>query len=453
MSTTNFRTLGGLGARVLVTVAPTLVTATLVACGGDGPARDDGSASANTGITTLPGDTEAASGESGATAEGTGSMTGASSVTADSSGDHHETKFDMPPPPDIVAGCGGGGGGGGMGAGADFSYIWIANSNESTVSKINTETLIEEARYITRPDSNGNPSRTSVNLNGDAVIANRNGGVTKYYARAADCPDATNTSTGPADVKPWPDGCVAWHTPMAYVSQRPVAWSAGEFDNSTCRYENTKVWTSAANDPAIDVALLDGETGVIEQTVPMPGNVVAGYFGIYGGAVDSGDNFWGSQLGVGHIVRVDRLSMAVETFPMATSGYGMAVDRNDRVWTCSSTVGRFDYPTQTWMTNAVGGSTGCMPDGGNILWMAADPVVGVDIDTLQVVQTLDVPDAPRGISIDFNGYVWGPSLGANAAYRIDPVTGQVDTVAGLNYPYTYSDMTGFGLSQVGAPSG
>jgi len=85
--------------------------------------------------------------------------------------------------------------------------------------------------------------------------------------------------------------------------------------------------------------------------------------------------------------------------------------------------------------------------------MAADPVVGVDIDTLQVVQTLDVPDAPRGISIDFNGYVWGPSLGANAAYRIDPVTGQVDTVAGLNYPYTYSDMTGFGLSQVGAPSG
>jgi hypothetical protein len=28
-----------------------------------------------------------------------------------------------------------------------------------------------------------------------------------------------------------------------------------------------------------------------------------------------------------------------------------------------------------------------------------------------------------------------------------------DTVTGLNYPYTYSDMTGFGLSQVGAPSG
>jgi hypothetical protein len=26
-------------------------------------------------------------------------------------------------------------------------------------------------------------------------------------------------------------------------------------------------------------------------------------------------------------------------------------------------------------------------------------------------------------------------------------------VTGLNYPYTYSDMTGFGLSQVGGPQG
>jgi len=350
----------------------------------------------------------------------------------------------------MSAGCGGGGGGG---AGADFSYIWIANSNESTVSKINTESLVEEGRYLTRPDGSGNPSRTSVNLNGDAIIANRSGGVTKYYARVEDCSDPLNTSSGSADVKPWPDGCVAWHTPMVYASQRPVAWSAGEFDSSTCRYEQTKVWTSGANSPAIDVVLLDGETGVIEQTVPLPGTVVANFYGIYGGAVDSGDNFWGSQLSVGHLVRVDRQTFTVEAFPMAVSGYGMAVDRNDRVWTCSSTVGRFDYPSQTWETNAVGGSTGCMPDGNNILWMASSPVVGVDINTLQVVQTLAVPSAPRGISIDFNGYVWGPSLSANAAYRIDPATGTVDIVEGLNYPYTYSDMTGFGLSQVGAPSG
>jgi len=453
MTTTSFRALAA-GSLLVITA-----TGLSIGCGGSDPdGRDAETGSANTGIATLSAssDPTATATESAGTdsaSAGTDSAPSTMSTTAPTSAADESDdgiKFDMPPPPDIVAGCGEGGGGGGS---PDFSYIWIANSNESTVSKINTESLIEEARYITRPDSAGNPSRTSVNLNGDAVIANRNGGVTKYFARLGDCIDPANTSTGSADVKPWPDGCVAWHTPMAYISQRPVAWSAGEFDDGTCRYENTKVWTSAANDPAIDVVLLDGETGVVEQTIPLPGNVVAGYFGVYGGAVDSEDNFWGSQLGIGHIVRVDRVGFGVETFPMVVSGYGMAVDRNDRVWTCGYEVGRFDYPTQTWQSNAVGGSTGCMPDGQNLLWMAAAPVVGVDIDTLQVVQTLAVPDAPRGISIDFNGYVWGPSLGANAAYRIDPATGTVDIVAGLNYPYTYSDMTGFGLSQLGAPSG
>ncbi|HEY8378621.1 MAG TPA: hypothetical protein VIK91_19140, partial [Nannocystis sp.] len=41
----------------------------------------------------------------------------------------------------------------GMGAcGCEFKYVWVANSVESTVSKINMETLVEEARYLTRPD-------------------------------------------------------------------------------------------------------------------------------------------------------------------------------------------------------------------------------------------------------------------------------------------------------------
>ncbi len=419
------------------------------ACGGgesDGRTSTGNSASGITGITggtDSAGDASAEDGTSGASA--------VSTVTAADGSDEGSIKFDMGIQPDINLGCGGGGGGGG--GTADFSYIWIANSAESTVSKINTESLVEEGRYITRPDQNGNPSRTSVNLNGDAVIANRSGGVTMIFAVADDCPNPNNTSTGPADVKPWPDGCVGWHTPMAYASQRPVAWTAGTFSNQTCRYEDTKVWTSGANDPLIDVVLLDGETGVIEQTVPLPGNVVANFYGIYGGAVDSGSNFWGSQLSQGQIVRVDFNTYVPQTWAMPVPGYGMAVDRNDRVWTCSSQVGRFDYPSQTWQTAAAGGSGGCMPDGQDLIWLANDPMVGVDIETLAVVQSLDVPNYVHGVSIDFNGYVWGPAISNNEAYRVDPATGIVDTVTGLNYPYTYSDMTGFGLSQVGGPSG
>jgi hypothetical protein len=373
-----------------------------------------------------------------------------SGVSADGASGDDGLKFDLGVQPDANLGCDGGGGGGGGGA-PDFSFIWIANSAEGTVSKIDTQTLVEEGRYIVRPDAAGNPSRTSINLNGDAAVANRSGGVTMIYAIPERCPNPANTSTGPGDVKPWQDGCVAWHTPFAYASQRPVAWTQGVFDNSTCRYEDTKVWTSAANG-SIDVILMDGETGVVEQVVPIPG-VAPNFYGIYGGAVDASGNFWGSQLGQGFLVRVDIDDFAVQTWPMATSGYGMTVDSQGNVWTCSGNVARFEPATQTWQTAYAGGNGGCMEDGMGTLWLANDPMVGVDINTLGVVQTIDLPNYVHGISIDFYGYVWGPAIYNNEAYRVDPVAGTIDTVTGLNYPYTYSDMTGFALSNAGGPIG
>jgi hypothetical protein len=421
------------------------VPALALACGGPGDGREEEGADGGI-ITTAPPTTSEGDTEESATGHGSGAMTTNSSVD-DTSG---LVKFDLGLQPDANLGCSGGGGGGGGGA-PDFSYIWIANSAEGTISKINTQTLVEEGRYIVRPDAVGNPSRTSVNLNGDVAVANRSGGVTMIYATADRCPDPSNTSTGPADVKPWPDGCVAWHTPFAYASQRPVAWTQGTFSNSTCRYEDTQVWTSGAN-ASIDVVLMDGESGMVEQTIPIPG-VSTGFYGIYGGAVDASGNFWGSQLGQGYLVRVRLNDLAVSTWPMATSGYGMTVDSQGNVWTCSSTVARFDPATETWQTAAAGGAGGCMEDGNGTLWLANDPMVGVDINSMAVVQTIDLPSYVHGISIDFYGYVWGPAIGNNEAYRVDPVTLTIDTVTGLNYPYTYSDMTGFALSNAGGPIG
>ncbi len=427
------------------------VPALVLACGGgdpDGRGDEEGG-----GILTAPGTnaTSNATGDeaSGSATEGmTGGMTTVSSADGETSAGG--PKFDLGAQPDANLGCGGGGGGGGGGA-PDFSFIWIANSGEGTISKINTQTLVEEGRYIVRPDANGSPSRTSVNLNGDVVVANRSGGVTMIYAVPERCPNPANTSSGPGDVKPWPDGCVAWHTPFGYTSQRPVQWTQGTFDNGTCRYEDTKVWTSGASG-SIDVVLMDGETGIIEQTIPVPG-VSVNYFGIYGGAVDANGNFWGSQLGQGSLVRVRLDNFQVSTWPMATSGYGMTVDSQGNVWTCSGNVGRFDPVTETWQTAYAGGNGGCMEDGNGTLWLANDPMVGLDINTMTVVQTIDLPSYVHGISIDFYGYVWGPAIYNNEAYRVDPVAGTIDTVTGLNYPYTYSDMTGFALSNVGGPIG
>jgi hypothetical protein len=78
-------------------------------------------------------------------------------------------------------------------------------------------------------------------------------------------------------------------------------------------------------------------------------------------------------------------------------------------------------------------------------------VIGVNRDTLVVEKTW-MAGGSYGISIDFEGYVWAVASGSTAS-KIDPVTGQFWTYNGLVGAYTYSDMTGYALSNVGTPSG
>ena len=368
-------------------------------------------------------------------------------------------KTDLGALPDFGgSGCGGGKG---MGEDPDFSYIWIANSAQNTISKIDTQTLAELGRYLVRPDGQGNPSRTSVNLSGDVVTASRSGGFTKFHARIEDCVESNGipgiqTATD-ANFLPWDqEECRAWHTPMDYISQRPAAWTQGTFDQATCKYSNQKVWTSGNNesgDDLVDVLLVNGDTGAVEATIVVSG-VQPDYFGLYGAAVDNKGNFWGSQLGQGWLVNIDLVTQEVRKWPMATGGYGMTVDSQGYVWTCSSNVARFDPMTETWATASVGGSGGCMEDGKGTLYMSggAGTIVAVDTATLAVKTTYPVPQYVHGISIDFYGYVWGVSMGTQA-YRVNVQDSTLETFEGLVGAYTYSDMTGFALSNVGNPQG
>lgn len=368
-------------------------------------------------------------------------------------------KTDLGKQPDFaVPNCGGGGGGG---MDPDFSYIWIANSAQNTISKIDTQTLVELGRYMVRPDGQGSPSRTSVNLSGDVVTASRSGGFTKFHARVENCVESNGmpgiqTSTD-ANFLPWDmEECRAWHTPMGYESQRPAAWTQGTFNQATCKYSDQKVWTSGNNnagDGSVEVLLVNGDTGAIESTIPING-INPDFYGIYGAAVDKNGNFWGSQLSQGWLVFIDLQTKQTKQWPMATSGYGMTVDSKGYVWTCSSQAARFDPMTEQWQVVNAGGSGGCMEDGAGTLYMSggAGDIVALDTETLTVKKNYPVPQYVHGISIDFYGYVWGVSMGTQA-YRVDPADGQFQTFDGLVGAYSYSDMTGFALSNVGTPSG
>lgn len=361
-----------------------------------------------------------------------------------------------------------------MGGGTDAtSYIWIANSGEGTVSKIDTMSGVELGRYVVRADSAGSPSRTSVNNRGDVAVANRLGGVTMVRANVDDCVEfngtpGIQTSTGPGDILPWgQDECVVWHTEIPHGDNRPVAWTSGFADPDTCTWFDRDVWT-AWSDVALGtavVALLDGETGQIIQQVPIPEAPESwpGWFGFYGGAVDKDDNFWISQLQGGLLVRVNRSDFTYTTYPVpAEGGYGMTVTPDGYVWLCGRYTHRLNPETGEWTSvNHYGDpdsihTGGCMGDGQSLLWRGAyGQIMAVDTETLAVVKQIPVTqvddDFIWGVAIDFDGYVWAVPRNGTRAYKVSPETDSVVlTVNGLVSAYTYSDMTGFALSGVGA---
>lgn len=436
-----------------------------LSCGGSGKGNGDG------GGIDGSGETGSGSGSATATDSDSDSDSDSNSTDGTTTGDDGPM-FDVGPEPTT--------GGGECGCGnQQWSYIWIANSAEHTVSKINTRTLTEEGRYMTRADGDGNPSRTSVSIDARAVVvANRKGGVTKIWAREEDCVDKNNnnvidTSTGPNDVLPFDeDECIAWHSFIDETTvQRPVAWTSGVLNEETCEYEDQKVWTATGRDAPQDkgpnycgatgtwVHLLNGDTGDPEETIHIPENEVSCTFGAsdwgfgyYGGAVDPDNDMWLSTFGVGKMVKVEYGTMDYTVF--SGSSYGITVDTKGRPWVGDSPR-RFAEQNQQWESanpNLPGaGGSGIAEDHEGRIWAATTNGVGwVDMDDLTVGDTVTLPinGLYRGISVDVDGFIWAVRLGGQEAFKIDPETYDYEMVGGLNGPYTYSDMSGGQLHNV-----
>ncbi|MFO7568095.1 MAG: hypothetical protein R6X02_35975 [Enhygromyxa sp.] len=347
-----------------------------------------------------------------------------------------------------------------------LSYIWVANSSEGTISKINTKTMVEEGRYRTRPDNSGSPSRTSVNLGGDVAVANRSGGVTKVIANPEHCDEMQNgvpglqTSTGKFDVLAWgQDDCVAWYTPLQYSANRPAAWSFGTIDQATCEVHDAKFWTAASSGSGYNAHAfrLNGDTGEIEVDVPLPAMQHNSY-GPYGGAVDPDENFWMISHGNGaDLARVDADTLVVSVWdiPQQMMAYGFTIDEYGRPWIGgaggSGITMVFDPEIEDFITLPKAGlGMGQSSDG--LMWQAMfssqNGVRAWDIDTLQIVKEINIPvTSSRGVSVDIDGYIWFIEVG-NRAFKIDPSNDTYQVYEGLVGAYTYSDMTGNALSIV-----
>ncbi len=439
-------------------------------------AEESADEASTTAEETTNGETTAGDGD-GDTATGDGD---GDTATGDGDGDTADTTGDG----DTTTGDGDGDacqGGGNMGF--DYSYLWVANSDEGSVSKVNTTTLIEEGRYRTGPAGQYlmDPSRTTVSLDGRfALVGNRNdGSVTLIAAVEDDCIDANNdgvitTSQNKNDLKAWgQDECVLWKTDLPDVGPgiqsgpRGMTFDPGVLNPLTCQYENPKIWVGWHGNIATQAHMgrLDPVTGTVEEVVDI-NNWNQGWseYPPYGAAYDGKGNVWFTALR-GEVFRLNTESLQLDrwTMPVGTESYGMTVDFEGNAWFggCSGPVTTFDAMTEQF--SAVPGTSACYrgvaADSAGNIWVASNGPCGlmqIDAETKAVIKFHSAADfqnqcsTPVGVSIDVEGYVWMVDQ-AGWAWKIHPETYDKEMVLIVGDHYTYSDMTGGGLNAVVNP--
>ncbi len=364
-------------------------------------------------------------------------------------------------------------------ASTTLPFIWVPNSNQGTVSKVDTSTGRELGRYRTCPSNlYGNPSRTTVDLYGNCWVANRRIGTAvkigllengQYMDRNNNGKVETSQDlngdgdiTG-AEILPWGmDECVLWE--VVVIPGREGTYFPGQFThigtNPNDLYANDD-WNPGPRSVAIDknnnlwlgtsatkmFYFVEGATGQILKSIDTSSvNHTA-----YGAVIDTNGIVWSSGGDKNHILRLDTATGAFTRIDVPHYTYGLGLDKQGHLyvsgWT-SSVLTQINIQTGAilWTKPGVYQSRGigCTDDGD--VWVANSgpgTVTRWSIDGV-IKATINVGNQPTGVSIDKDGYVWAVNLGDEYIERIDPATNLVDLskkIVGTNH-YGYSDMTG-----------
>lgn len=374
--------------------------------------------------------------------------------------------------------------------------------------------------YRTAPDQcyqsfRGDPSRTTVDFDGNVWVANRSdiadgsnryGHVVKigsglsYQWKDRDLPayqgtdwntnGVLDTSTGLGDIRPWPnpDGdcdsfdldeardelIQVYRVIFANVDGDPYSDPMGTRTVAVDRQNN--VWVGGSNNHWHE--RMDGQTG---------GTLTAGQqkaCGGYGGLVDCNGVLWSARGDdtLNYLLRFDPATQ-VSSCTYVYQSYGLAANTLGNIWNSKhidnrdsklNSAGQVLLTTASTAPDAIGYRGVVVTPDDNNAWMAATgrddihyPPYTVtrhaNDGTLRKIIDLEPNGGrePTGVAIDSRGFVWVTNKASDNVMRINPTgggdsLGAVDIVTPLGtgaYPYNYSDMTGVNLYQTIAPAG
>jgi sugar lactone lactonase YvrE len=373
-------------------------------------------------------------------------------------------------------------------------YLWVANWVLGTVTKIDTRTGLQVAKYdsvlqmnwdgstpVVRPPreegsfgSNepcGNtPSRTAVDAYGDAYVANRTfcgyPSATKYAGDPSRCVDRNGNGQIDTSRDANGDGLVNLNDPAEFKGQADecILWTknygqSGGQGRSMAVDSDQNVWVGTYVDSKL--FKLDGQTGALLQTLD-PNAETGRTAYIYGIAIGPGGFIYTSDLGAGRLRKIDPnpavQEHVVDELQSSYGTYGIAVDRNGVVWLgkwsgengggivrADFATGTVTYPGEGTAGGCSGYTRGVAVDGDGNVWAACwrDNVLLKFAGDGSFLGSWPVAAGPIGVGIDADGKVWTVNQASDSATRFDPTTGTVQSFPTSGEPYSYSDMTGF----------
>ncbi|MFN3648316.1 MAG: hypothetical protein ACK47B_01945 [Armatimonadota bacterium] len=373
-----------------------------------------------------------------------------------------------------------------------FPVMWIANAGEDTVSKIDTNTGKELARYRTWFGPEGQPghlshlgnayagaapSRTAVDSNGDMYVANRHfdgrpaevlkilseGGIDRNGNGTIDTSEDTNGNgvIDPGEILPMGDTNGNGAIDLSEIRDERIEWVSPPVGPPN------GLGRSLAIDNAGDLWVGLYTTQVYFKLSSADGGILAGPIDVtpntpYGAIVDADGNLWGASLG-STLLKLNTSTQNVTVYNHSDQGadYGIAIG-NGKVYQASlsgHSFIEFDPVTESFSTPAAtqfsslgiavdskgdiftgpasGGITKFRPDGSVIWSSVAQPGTG----------------EVRGVIIDSNDDVW---LIHRTSNNISKYRGTDGGALGVfpvgDQPYTYTDatgVTGFGTRRTG----
>jgi len=342
--------------------------------------------------------------------------------------------------------------------GSTLPFIWVANSAENTVSKINTETGCELGRYRTGPGTDlgkpaegvpsaENPSRTTVDINGDVWVGNRQSNTAIKIALTPTDTNGDGTITTSQDTNGncliEPEEVLAWGTDEAIL----LRFEVDTGPRALAINADNNVWIGGSSGKTM--RLYDSTTGSLIKEIPIERSC-------YGALIDSNGTLWISNDGEDSLTRVDDPTGNHSiTYIDASDGtvYGIGIDREGFIYTSGweeNLFRKLDPATNTWLYSVPisGGAYGRGVTVGleGDIWVAQSALNKLTRHNAadgSLIASIPVGKGPTGVATAKDGKIWVSNLLSNNVMRVDPATNAVDfTQEGHSGPYNYSDMTG-----------